>query len=125
MIAKALLTDWIPSAPPASSSSRGRPRARAGFGFTFAIRLNHSRCGHYAGPVTELANTSPSGPGERVVRLRKAGDLVFSNLIWFHHSETADPDLVTGRVHIDAADLHVKQQTRAVYKGIATALGEI
>lgn len=75
--------------------------------------------------MTELANSSSSEPGVRLVRLRKAGDLVFSNLIWFHHSETADPDLVTGRVHIDAADLPVKQQTRAVYKGIASALAEI
>lgn len=66
---------------------------------------------------------------ERVVRkrrehvqLRKAGDLVFSNLVWIHHSEEVDSDLKTGRVHIDAADLHLKQQTRAVYAALEAAL---
>lgn len=56
------------------------------------------------------------------MQLRKAGDLVFSNLVWIHQPDIADPDLVTGRVHIDAADLRLKQQTRAVYAAIEAAL---
>ena len=54
--------------------------------------------------------------------LRRAGDLLLSNLVWVHHSESPDPDLVSGRVHIDAADLHLKQQTRAVYAAIEASL---
>jgi enamine deaminase RidA (YjgF/YER057c/UK114 family) len=57
--------------------------------------------------------------------LRRAGDLVLSNLVWVHHRAEADTDLMTGRVHIDAADLALKQQTRAVYRAMAAALVEI
>lgn len=67
----------------------------------------------------------PVGDVSRVVELRKAGDLLFSNLVWIHHPEEADADLVTGRVHIDAADLYVKQQTRAVYAAISNALASL
>lgn len=56
--------------------------------------------------------------------LRKAGELVFSNLVWVHHADTPDPDLRTGRVHIDTADLHLKQQTRAVYSVLDAALAK-
>ena len=56
------------------------------------------------------------------VELRRAGDLIFSNLVWVHHPESPDSDLVTGRVHIDAADLHLKQQARAVYAAIDASL---
>jgi enamine deaminase RidA (YjgF/YER057c/UK114 family) len=56
------------------------------------------------------------------VQLRRAGDLLLSNLVWVHHSESRDPDLVAGRVHIDAADLHLKQQTRAVYAAVKASL---
>ncbi len=66
--------------------------------------------GHYAGRVSAL------------VELRRAGDLVLSNLVWIYHRPKADADLVTGRVHIDAADLHLKQQTRSVYLAISGAL---
>lgn len=56
------------------------------------------------------------------VELRRAGDLLLSNLVWIHHPDSPDSDLVTGRVHIDAADLHLKQQTRAVYAAIEASL---
>lgn len=59
------------------------------------------------------------------VKLRGAGDLVLSNLVWVYHCPEADADLVTGRVHIDAADLALKQQTRGVYRAILTSLAEI
>jgi enamine deaminase RidA (YjgF/YER057c/UK114 family) len=57
-----------------------------------------------------------------LVELRRAGDLVLSNLVWIYHRPDADTDLVTGRVHIDAADLHIKQQTRGVYRAMSAAL---
>lgn len=60
-----------------------------------------------------------------LVELRRAGDLILSNLVWVYHHPEADADLVTGRIHIDAADLHLKQQTRAVYRAISAALAEI
>jgi len=59
------------------------------------------------------------------VELRRAGDLLLSNLVWVHHPESPDSDLVTGRVHIDAADLHLKQQTRAVYAAIEASLRRV
>jgi enamine deaminase RidA (YjgF/YER057c/UK114 family) len=59
-----------------------------------------------------------------LVELRRAGELILSNLVWVHHRPEADADLVTGRVHIDSADLPLKQQTRSVYGAISQALVE-
>lgn len=60
-----------------------------------------------------------------LVELRQAGDLILSNLVWVYHRPEVDADLVTGRVHIDAADLHLKQQTRGVYRAMSAALADI
>jgi enamine deaminase RidA (YjgF/YER057c/UK114 family) len=60
-----------------------------------------------------------------LVELRRAGDLVLSNLVWIYHRPEVDTDLITGRVHVDAADLHIKQQTRGVYRAMSAALAEI
>jgi hypothetical protein len=64
MIAKALLTDWIPSRLTSSSGAWER-----GLGFSFDMRGSHPRCGHYAGRVSGL------------VELPQAGNLVFSDLV--------------------------------------------
>src|ERR1700687_582770 len=77
------------------------------------MRGSPPRCGHYAGRVSGL------------VELRRAGDLILSNLVWVYHRPDIDADLVTGRVHIDAADLHVKQQTRGVYRAMSAALADM
>lgn len=60
-----------------------------------------------------------------LVELRRAGDLVLSNLVWVYHRPEVDTDLATGRVDIDAADLHLKQQTRGVYRAMGAALADI
>src|SRR6266581_7847251 len=56
------------------------------------------------------------------VRLKLVGDLLFSNLVWTH-LEPTDIDLATGRVHIDAYDLRLKQQTISVFRLIERSLG--
>lgn len=54
--------------------------------------------------------------------LRRAGDLVFSNLVWALHRE--GEEFRTGRVHIDAADRPVKAQTNALYTSLSVALAK-
>jgi enamine deaminase RidA (YjgF/YER057c/UK114 family) len=58
------------------------------------------------------------------VQLTRAGDFLFSNVIWVL-SDDADLALVmTGKGHIDARDGRAKAQTAGIYRALADALSE-
>jgi hypothetical protein len=56
------------------------------------------------------------------VVLRRAGELILSNLVWTLPAPSNE--FRTGHLHIDAADQAVKTQTAAVYELLQQALGD-